>query len=289
MVARFGVKLNNNNNFSRKNIFEITTLVKNTFVYPAIAYLKTICNEIENKELKSNLLNFLEIYSDPFKFTNSDFKLNSWLKQNEYLDNILEFSINESIAPVIQKGDLHYDENLTKGVLLPLKFQFKKYFQKLSILKSMLDKMCKINGGPSDVYLNYINGKSWKQKIYKYGNDICIPYHIYFDDFEINNPLGTHCQPICGIYYSFPLSDHCSETNNIFSAGFIKTSDMKEFGNNASLKKLVQEIIEIENDGISINCKESGETIIVRFILGLVMRVNKTKRLMKNKKLYHIR
>lgn len=59
MVARFCVKLNNNNNFSRKNVFEITTLVKNTFVYPAITYLKTICNEIENKETKSNLQNFI--------------------------------------------------------------------------------------------------------------------------------------------------------------------------------------------------------------------------------------
>lgn len=119
---------------------------------------------------------------------------------------------------------------------------------------------------------SFVDGKLWNHKISKYENDICIPYYIYFDEFEVNNPLGTHCQPIWGIYYNFPLSYNISKLDNIFIAGFIKSLDLKSFGNEAALKYLVSELNSIEEDVMTLNTTEGD--IFVRFILGIVMGDN---------------
>ncbi|KAL4131365.1 hypothetical protein QTP88_008688 [Uroleucon formosanum] len=54
---------------------------------------------------------------------------------------------------------------------------------------------------------------------------------MYIDDFEINNPLGSHASvhSISAIYYSFPLSDQ-SKLLNIHLAALIKAADVKDFG-----------------------------------------------------------
>lgn len=54
--------------------------------------------------------------------------------------------------------------------------------------------------------INFVQGSLWKSKVQLYPGKILIPYFIYIDDFELNNPLGTHTKvhSICGIYYSFP-------------------------------------------------------------------------------------
>lgn len=41
------------------------------------------------------------------------------------MSKIKQFNINNEIAPVDHSGNLIYDERITKGTLLSLKFQFK--------------------------------------------------------------------------------------------------------------------------------------------------------------------
>ncbi|KAF0712429.1 Uncharacterized protein FWK35_00025978 [Aphis craccivora] len=40
----------------------------------------------------------------------------------------------------------------------------------------------------------------WKHKISQHSDKIIIPYFLYFDDFEINNPLGSHSSSILGLH-----------------------------------------------------------------------------------------
>jgi len=76
---------------------------------------------------------------------------------------------------------------------------------------------------------------------------------MYIDDFEINNPLGSHASvhSISAIYYSFPLSDQ-SQLKNIYFAALIKAVDIKDFGNDLCLNKLINQINDIEVNGIDI-------------------------------------
>lgn len=54
-----------------------------------------------------------------------------------------------------------------------------------------------------------MQGSLWKEKLSQYQNKIAVPYFMYIDDFELNNPLGSHASfnSLSAIYYSFPLSD----------------------------------------------------------------------------------
>lgn len=53
---------------------------------------------------------------------------------------------------------------------------------------------------------NFVQCKLWRDKVKLYPNKIVISNFLYTDDFEINNPLGSHSgiHSICNIYYLFP-------------------------------------------------------------------------------------
>jgi len=80
---------------------------------------------------------------------------------------------------------------------------------------------------------NFINSNLWQQKTLLHGNKLVIPYFLYFDDFEVNNALGSHSSSILGVYYSFPTAPHYlrSNLNNIFIAAIFNTKDVKFIGN----------------------------------------------------------
>ena len=68
---------------------------------------------------------------------------------------------------------------------------------------------------------NFINGKLWKKKCSSYNlNDKVIPYFIFINDFETNNPLGSHTgdRKLTAVYYSFPVipQEYISQLENIF-------------------------------------------------------------------------
>jgi len=70
----------------------------------------------------------------------------------------------------------------------------------------------------------------WKHKISQHSDKIIIPYFLYFDDFEINNPLGSHSSSILGVYYCFPSIPFYLRLNlqNIFIAALFNIKDVKD-------------------------------------------------------------
>lgn len=97
---------------------------------------------------------------------------------------------------------------------------------------------------------------------------------MFMDDFEINNPLGSHAifQSIAAIYYNFPFSINNSKLSNIFLAALIKSTDIKQFGNDPCFKSFINELNEIEREGITISTEHGNDH--VHFILGLVLGDN---------------
>lgn len=122
---------------------------------------------------------------------------------------------------------------------------------------------------------NFINGNLWKEKMKNYPDKIVIPYFLYLDSFEINNPLGSHIskQALTGVYYSFPTipNHNLSNLDNIFVAMIFKSKDNKTYGNDACLHILVSKIIDNAENGIELNidgksaiisqCNDSKRTI----------------------------
>jgi len=142
-----------------------------------------------------------------------------------------------------------------------LNLAIKLSYDKLMNL-SVLDEHCTLS--------NFIQGSLWKAKIFSHQSQIVMPFFLYIDDFEINNPLGSksRCHSISAVYYSFPLNEHSSKLDHIFSAALIKSKDLKSFGNELCFKKLIDEFNSLEKEGIIINTLDGPKQIY--FILGLM-------------------
>lgn len=273
-AIKFSLQLHNNNNFSRKDVVSIQNGISNKILNPIICLLKgSVRNNIKDPSLLSTMDIVISEISELFKFCSSEYQLNKWLSSQELTSDLTEFSINNEINCVSHAGETEFDEINTKGILFPLKFQFQKYYEK----DDMLDQTLKLydNLISDDNFLsNFIQGSLWKDKLKSLQNKIVLPYFIYIDDFEINNPLGSNAnyQSISALYYSFPLSKNNSKLSEIFLAALINAKDLKKFGNDSCFKNLVVELNFLEKEGISI--KTSSGTKNVHFILGLVIGDN---------------
>ncbi|XP_055840002.1 uncharacterized protein LOC129907702 isoform X1 [Episyrphus balteatus] len=265
----FVLKLHNNNSFSRKNIIEIQEGIQNFILNPIVELLKSFSNEYfanKNIEVHNVFLSLISKCRNPFYYCNTEYKLFNWLQNNNFLESINEFSVNNEINAVYRDGNLTYDEDNTKGVLMPLKFQFQKFFESGDIFKNTILHMQNLS--EENKISSFIQGDLWKQKSSLYPGKIIIPYFLYSDDFEINNPLSSHAgvHSICNIYYSFPcLPWKESKLDNIFLAGIIKSKDLKSFGNEKCFQTLIQELKSLEVDGVDITINGQNKKKFILF------------------------
>lgn len=97
-------------------------------------------------------------------------------------------------------------------------------------MPGVLDSFLANNNSLNSVtnYTHFFNGELWKHKIAQQSDKIVIPYFLYFDDFEINNPLGSHSSSILWVYYCFPSAPFYLRSNlqNIFIAALFNTKDV---------------------------------------------------------------
>ncbi|XP_008185631.1 uncharacterized protein LOC103310138 [Acyrthosiphon pisum] len=249
--------------------------MKENVLKPMASVFKKLVEKDINQPLQlSKILKFETVILDPFIYCSTEHRLNNWLRQINLLSPLHQFTINNEIVPMDHAGNITYDEKITKGALLPIKQQFKWYFEHDNNFKLHYDELLKYEQSDSDVISNFVQGKLWKEKITLYEGKIVFPYFLYVDEFEINNPLGSHAnvQSIAAVYYNFPLATNNSKLSSIFLAALIKSIDIKEFGNDKCFKILINELNELENIGLNIST-EHGD-FRVHFLLGLVLGDN---------------
>ncbi|KAF0748243.1 C2H2-type domain-containing protein, partial [Aphis craccivora] len=178
-AVEFTLSLHNNNSFTRRDILNIQKNIAENIIKPIATILDNIVKiNIKDPMLLLEFSNVTSVISNPFKLCNYE-----------------------------QSGDVVYDEKITKGIPLPLQFQFKTYFEHNNNLIKILNQIKELNK-PNNVLSHFIQGKLWKQKITNFQNK------------TINNPLGSHAtiQLISAIYYSFPLLWNSFKLSYIFLA-----------------------------------------------------------------------
>lgn len=270
----FIMSLHNNNNFTVKDVLKIQNGIIENLTKP-MAFMLTELNktQVEHSVIKLKLNKLSSVFSNPFQPCSTEYRLEKWLVQNQYVTHLQQFTINNEICNVQLMGETIYDEKVTKGALLPLNEQFKKYLEHGDNLNSFINKLTLLKNDNSSIS-HFVQGNLWRQKTSQYVGKLVFPFFLYMDDVEINNPLGSHAmsQSISAIYYSFPLAENSSQLSNIFLAALIKTIDYKKFGNEPCLTHLIQEINVLEKEGIIVTTP-SGE-FHVHFILGLILGDN---------------
>lgn len=132
-TVKFILSLYNNNNFNNSDVIQAG--IKDYILKPMASILKHVKTEINDPVLLSKFHKFETILIDPFLYCSTEYRLCNWLKQRNLISNMYQFNINNAIVPVDHTGNINYDEKVTKGTLLPIKKQFKQFFEKKKILK----------------------------------------------------------------------------------------------------------------------------------------------------------
>jgi len=96
---------------------------------------------------------------------------------------------------------------------------------------------------------------------------------VYYNDFEPNNPLESHCNKLGAICVIPCLPPECqSVLDNIFLILLFHSEDRKWFGNEKVFLPLIEELQYLETEGIIINTLQECKKIF--FILGLLLGDN---------------
>lgn len=130
-----------------------------------------------------------------------------------------------------------------------------KHFLELPNVLDAIDSFvvkCGINKNLRSIF----QGQFW-ESILNETSKYTLPLVIYFDDFEINNPLGFRkCKNKFGaVYCSIPclFPEYASKLENILLIHLHKYEDHKKLGNKKIFFHVVREIQQLVSNGIAIN------------------------------------
>lgn len=165
-----------------------------------------------------------------------------------------------------------------KAQYIPIKEVLTAFFNLPGVLDCTLKYMNQINNEMKHgLWSNFIQGELWQEKIKKhFKGKIVLPLFIYYDDIEINNPLGTHAvlQKLGAVYFTIPClpPEFRSTLDNIFLSLIFHASDRSNFSNASIFHVLVDQISDIQREGITV---EVGETKhVIYFAMGLFLGDN---------------
>ncbi|CAD6239436.1 GSCOCG00008686001-RA-CDS, partial [Cotesia congregata] len=112
-------------------------------------------------------------------------------------------------------------------------------------------------------------GKIWKNISKFFCEQTVIPLNLYYDDFEVNDPLSSSAgiHKIVGLYFSIASlpPKFASTVDNIILAQVIYNSDYKEFGAERCFTEINNELNYLATKGITINV--NGQNHSIYFVL----------------------
>lgn len=269
----FCLQLYSKSTMPRKDVLNIQSIVSDLLGTVSATIRNIISNSNSNlcTGLQNDLDCILNFCNDPFMEIKSEHRIITVLKAMNLYESPKSFVILNEIADTVVRGNPTLDSKMLSIQIMPLKFQFKALFELPNVLQMTLANTEKFLADTN--FANFSNGQIFHSIKLKFDSQLVIPYVLYFDDFQINNALGSHTFSICGSYYNFPTMPQyiLSKLDFIFNAAFISTKDLKCCGNRTSFYHLLEELKSLE-EGILI--QSCDQTFKVHFVLGLVVGDN---------------
>ncbi|XP_021693437.1 uncharacterized protein LOC5573311 [Aedes aegypti] len=258
-------------NYNRAMVFEVIDIFKTKVLEPLMTIACEVITPVIPEQERASTLNNLMKITQAFDAVNTEHKFVKLLKEECHFQVPVLDQVNSELIPVETDGCVELIEKSKSNVYIGLERFFSTFFSIEANIEALLDNHQQIiTASPEDLNDNFVKGKFWKQKTANRPGQICIPYFIFADSFEINNPLGSKAgkQALTGFYLNFPsLPRHINGTiENMFLIQFVYSAVEKSFSNEEILKTLIQEIIHLEKTPLKIRVK--GEDRSVYFIFG---------------------
>lgn len=153
--------------------------------------------------------------------------------------------------------------------VIPLRDVFKQFFAIDTVCREVIDYLKRLEGtegsnsqGSGNCVENVVQGSVWQKVVgvclkIEDCSTLTLPLVVFYDDFEIGNPLGSHAgiHKLGGLYVSIAvLPPHLvSQLNNIFMLAICHSSDKNKFGNANIFRAAIDELNYLHTSGIVIN------------------------------------
>lgn len=223
----------------------------------------------------SNISSMFDVMCNPFKNLKTEHKRFKVLDEMGMLIRPKTIHVGNRMNDKLQNGCV-IAENIPINIYsVPLPILFKRFFELPNVYNTMITYTNKLLKDTNIVY-NYIQSESWREKIELHPNKTLFPFLLYFDEFETNNPLGSHrgVQKLGAVYISMPSfpPELISKLESIFLVLLFNSIDKKQVGNTEIFKNLISEIKDLEENGIEVFIND--ESIKVYFCLALIVGDN---------------
>lgn len=264
---RFITKLYAKTTLNRNMIHEI---MKNT-----LSFYNNICLEYLKNKYKhiDNLCNILQIIENAFDKFKTEHLTFQYLKNINCLIFPLNIKLHSSLTfcqpDRIQKSMICH----RTIVVIPIK-QMLKQFLEMSNVLSMIFAYIKQCQEDNTVIFSIIQSEFWQSVIKDAEDKIILPLILFFDDIEINNPLGLRkrINKLGAVYVTIPClpDEYSSRLENIFLIQLHKYIDHKFLGNKIIFNNVIEMITDLEINGIQINVNGAIKTIFFKlcFVAG---------------------
>jgi hypothetical protein len=171
-------------------------------------------------------------------------------------------------------GEMRLIRVKTTAELVSLPRVFQKFFQMPGIYQKVLNYVEDLSR--RNTISNFIQGQYWQSRLSTFGEKIVFPMFMYHDDYENNNPLGSHAGIAkCGaVYASIPClpPEMSSKLSNYFLFSLFNSLDRKLLSNEIVFMDAVNQMKELKEVGILINV--NGKKIRIYFELALILGDN---------------
>lgn len=158
-----------------------------------------------------------------------------------------------------------------------------EHFQYVSILKTLTEVM-KTNNirnvlmrekySEDGKIRSFLDGTKYKSFNFFKDNPNALRITLYFDEFEVVNPLGSKVgiHKVGGFYWSiqnFPLWIN-SKLKNIFLMGLVFADDVKKYGMDPIIKPFIDDMKILESEKGFETFDANGESLVIRATLAVV-------------------
>jgi len=232
-------------------------------------------NSDENSISKISVM--FDVINDPFQNLKTEYKRLKVLEELGVYVKPIEIAIGSRNKNITKNDNIVISLVNVNICFILLRCIFKVFFEQPNVLKTVLEYFKRLNSMTGGIVCSFVQSEVWKVKCQSSPDKIIIPFFLYFDEYETNNPLGAHAgkKKLGAVYVSFGSclpSEFQSSLNYIFLALLFIANDRKEFGNKNIFKELINEINYLQKDGIIVNVESQNYTIY--FSLALIIGDN---------------
>jgi len=267
----------NESGIPRNKIQELLDDVQ-SFIYSTLTVLKKKVldnfNSYSNNNIISEMFNSM---LNPFENIDTEYLRLKTLDKMNVLIRPNPIIIGHRLNDKLSNGRVVLESKDVNVYFIPLRDILKKIMEHSNLFNLILTYYNNLTyKNDNNLVSNFIQSKVWKIKLSKNSNKIIFPIFLYYDDFEVNDPLGSHAgsQKLGAVYFSIPCipPELASSLDYIYLALLFKTDDKNEYGNFQTFKELISELNYLENVGICIQIENTNHQIF--FSLGLILGDN---------------